>query len=61
MSKVLTPKRVRELSARDYLKEITERRYEDNVKRVRFIPPKIGRSDYGHFEITYKTPILVAE
>lgn len=59
MSKVLTPKRVRELSAREYLQEMADTRYKNNVRHVRFVSPKIGKADFGHFEVTYKKPILV--
>lgn len=60
MTDILVPKKVRQLSAQDYLKEMNAAS-KRNIKRVRFVPPKIGKEDFGHFEITYKTPVLVAE
>lgn len=30
-----------------------------NIKRSRFIPPRLGKKGFGKFEIEYKTPRLL--
>lgn len=56
---MLVPKKIRQVSAEQYLKEATANQL--NVKKVRFVPERIGGKGFGHFEITYKTPVLVAK
>lgn len=59
-TKLLIPTKVRNVSARQYLNEAKRNSVNNNIESVRFIPPTIGSSDYGSFQITYKTPVLVA-
>lgn len=32
-----------------------------NIKKARFVPPKIGREGYGSFDVEYISPKLVKE
>lgn len=32
-----------------------------NIKKAKFIPPKIGREGYGSFDVEYISPKLVKE
>ena len=61
MDTVLVPLKERYLSAKDYLKEIEKNRLNNNIERVEFIPPKIGKGGYGSFRIKYRVPVLVEE
>lgn len=45
-SRKLSPEGFMELSAKD----------RDEIKRVRFVPPKIGSHGFGHFEVETSSP-----
>lgn len=55
---LLIPKTVRNLSVKEYLKETKHAHSANNIERVAFVPPRIGSSGYGSFQVTYKTPKL---
>ncbi|UXN34357.1 hypothetical protein N8E86_09920 [Avibacterium paragallinarum] len=55
---LLFPRKVRNVSAKQYLKEAKRSTSNNNIENVVFIPPKIGSGDYGSFQITYKMPQL---
>lgn len=61
MQPTLTPKQTETLSAHQYIQRMRNKHQKSNIKHIRFVPPKIGADGYGHFEITYKMPILVTE
>lgn len=61
MQSILIPKQVQILSARQYMQAMRDKSQKDNIKNIRFVPPKIGADDFGRFEVTYKIPVLVAE
>lgn len=56
-NRVLIPYSERVLDAQSYLKELQNKR--DNIAKVEFIPPKIGKQGYGKFRIHYKIPVLL--
>lgn len=60
-SNILRPLTVRKLSSRQMLDEINTKTTNKNIKSVRFISPKIGKKGYGHFEVSYKVPQLMAD
>lgn len=55
---LLVPKKVRNVSAKQYLNEAKKSLVSNNIENVTFVPPKIGSGSYGSFQITYKTPQL---
>lgn len=56
MNKLYTPKRIRYLSAKQYLKEnISDNK---NVQSVVYEPPELGKEGFGRFVVTYKNPVL---
>lgn len=59
MRTMKTPTKQRYLSAQEYLKDIAINQQCNNIERVQFIPPKIGRSGFGKFLVKYKIPVLV--
>ncbi len=40
-----------------YLREVSRGR--DNIEKVEFIPPVVGKRGFGRFRIRYKIPVLV--
>lgn len=42
----------RKLTAKQFLKE----KQDGKVTRARFVPPSIGASDFGHFEVKLNRP-----
>ncbi len=59
--KILTPKKVRNISAFELLEEVKKGSTKTNIKAVCFIPPKLGTKGYGSFNVTYKVPQLLAD
>lgn len=57
-TKMLVPKKVRNVSAQQYLNEAKKSAVNNNIQSVIFNPPKIGSGNYGSFQITYKIPQL---
>ncbi|MDH2923974.1 hypothetical protein A4A71_01140 [Nicoletella semolina] len=57
---ILKPVKKRYLSPKDYLKDVQLNSTNNNIDRVRFIPPEIGKSGFGKFLVEYKTAVLVA-
>ena len=57
---ILTPTKTRKLSPKQYLAEVKKSIASNNIDSVTFIPPKLGSSGYGSFQVTYKIPVLVA-
>lgn len=55
--KTLVPHKERIFDARHYLTEIQNK--SDNIEKVEYIPPKLGKSGYGSFRVRYKIPVLV--
>ncbi len=51
----LKPVRVRKLSPKVYLR--LGKAEKSNISKIRFIQPKIGDHNFGHFEVTYKRPV----
>lgn len=54
---VLTPTKERILKPEAYLADI--KLHQDVIKRVEFIPPKLGSKGFGSFRVQYDTPVLV--
>ena len=46
------------LTAEKLILEIRNRSKRSNIKKVSFVPPVVGSTGYGMFEVTYKTPVL---
>nr|DAE20647.1 MAG TPA: hypothetical protein [Siphoviridae sp. ctJ3t72] len=45
------------LSAKELIKLTSTAKGRENIKSVRFVIPKIGKSrDFGYFKVSYKTP-----
>lgn len=58
-TQLLVPQKVRNVSAKQYLNETKKSiSSSSNIQNVTFVPPKIGSSGYGSFQITYKIPQL---
>lgn len=57
-TQLLVPQKVRNVSAKEYLNETKKSISSSNIQNVTFVPPKIGSSGYGSFQITYKIPQL---
>ena len=57
-TQLIIHKKVRNVSAKQYLNEAKKSAVSNNIQDVTFIPPKIGSGGYGSFKITYKTPQL---
>ena len=55
---MLTPVKARRLSPQQYLSEVKKNSFNNNVERVQFIPPQIGKGGFGQFQVTYKMPVL---
>ncbi|MDK4688541.1 hypothetical protein [Kingella negevensis] len=55
--KTLIPYKERVFDAQTYLNEIKNK--QDNIEKVEFIPPKLGKGGYGLFRVRYKIPVLV--
>lgn len=55
---LLTPKKVRNVSAQEFLNEAKKSTVNNNIENVQFVPPKIGGKGYGSFQIKYKMPTL---
>lgn len=51
--------RERIISASSYLQEINSPSKAENIEKIEFIPPKIGKRGYGKFKIRYKTLMAV--
>lgn len=54
--KILIPYKERVFDARTYLDEIKNK--SDNIEKVEFVPPKLGKDGYGFFRVHYKVPVL---
>lgn len=59
--KYLIPIQEQLFAPSDYLHALPSLRNNDNIDRVDFIPPRIGKHGYGKFRVRYKSPILVEE
>ncbi|MDY2947058.1 MAG: hypothetical protein SOS93_04385 [Mannheimia varigena] len=57
-TRLLVPRKTRNVSAKQYLNEAKKASVNNNIQSVTFVPPTIGSSGYGSFQITYKTPQL---
>ncbi len=57
-TQLLVPRKTRNVSAKQYLNEAKKASVNNNIQSVTFLPPVIGSSGYGSFQITYKTPQL---
>lgn len=55
---LLTPKKVRNVSAQEFLNEAKKSTVNNNIESIQFVPPRIGSSGYGSFQIKYKMPTL---
>ncbi len=44
------------LSAKEYQKELVTNR--ENIEKVKFIPPRIGKRGFGSFKVSYRTAVL---
>ena len=55
---LLTPKKVRNVSAQEFLNEAKKSTVNNNIESIQFVPPSIGSSGYGSFQIKYKMPTL---
>lgn len=55
---LLTPKKVRNVSAQEFLNEAKKSTVNHNIENVQFVPPKIGGKGFGSFQIKYKIPTL---
>ena len=51
----LTPTKRRAVSAGEFLDLCEES--PDNIKSSSYVPPKLGRADFGHFEVEFKRPV----
>lgn len=55
--KTLVPHKERIFDAQTYLNELKNKR-DNNIEKVEFIPPKLGKGGYGSFRVRYKIPVL---
>ena len=58
---ILTPIKKRYLSPKDYLKDLQLNNIHNNIERVQFVPPEIGKPGFGKFLVEYKTPVVVSQ
>jgi hypothetical protein len=59
MKKIYRPHRVERMSPERYVR-LAEARG-DLIKKSRFVAPELGDNSFGHFEVEYKEPVLVAD
>jgi len=58
MMEYLRPVSKEKLTAKEYLEKIATHN-QNNIKRVSFLPSKLGSGEFGSFMVEYKHPKLV--
>lgn len=52
----LTPVKREILSASEFLR--LSQKDTHRIERSRFVPPRIGETNFGRFEVIYRTPVM---